>query len=97
LQALKERTKAVETQLGKIAASQTLILAMFAGRPKPKPVKELKTMRVEDNEGPDKLDYSNAPTPEYAVEDLVKMITLKNPHIEGGNKKCAKKILIKLL
>jgi len=76
----------VEAQLGKIAKSQTLILARFAGNPEPNPVEELKMMRVQKDEEPKELDYSNAPSPDYTVvEDLVKMITLKNLGIEGGN------------
>jgi hypothetical protein len=43
----------------------------------------MKMMRVED-EDPEELDYSNAPTPEYTIEDLVKLVTMKNPGIEGG-------------
>ena len=42
-------------------------------------------MRVEDDEELEELDYSNAPSPEYTIEDLVKIITLKNPGIEGGD------------
>jgi hypothetical protein len=41
-------------------------------------------MRVKDEDSKE-LDYSNAPTPNYIVEDLVKIITLKNPTIEGGS------------
>jgi hypothetical protein len=52
--------------------------------PEPNPVEELKMMRLEKEE-PEKPDYSNAPPPEYTIEDLVKMIILKNPGIEGGN------------
>jgi hypothetical protein len=41
-------------------------------------------MRVDDQD-PKELDYRNAPTPDYTVEDLVKIITLMNPTIEGGS------------
>ena len=75
----------MEAQLGKIAESQTLILAIFVGKTKTNPVEDLKMMRVENDEELEELDYSNAPSPEYTVEDLVRMITLKNPYIEGGN------------
>ena len=75
----------MEAQLGKIAESQTLILAKFAGQPEPNPVADLKMMRVEDDEDIEDLDYSNAPSPDYTVEDLVRMITLKNAGIERGN------------
>jgi hypothetical protein len=64
--------------------SQTLILARFAEKPKPNPVEELKMMRVDDEDS-EELDYSNAPTMYYTMEDLVKIITLKNPTIEGGS------------
>ena len=40
-------------------------------------------MRVED-EDPEELDYSNAPAPEYTIEDLVKLVIMKNPGIQGG-------------
>jgi hypothetical protein len=43
MQDLQERTKTVEAQLGKIAESQTLIIAIFVGNPKPNLVEELKT------------------------------------------------------
>jgi hypothetical protein len=48
-------------------------------------VKDLKMTRVEDNEDPEELDYSNAPSPEYIMDDLIKIITLKNPTFEGGS------------
>jgi hypothetical protein len=70
--------------LGKIAESQTLILARFAEKPKPNLVEELKMMKVDDEDSKE-LDYSKAPTPYYTMEDLVKIITLKNPTIEGGS------------
>jgi hypothetical protein len=38
-----------------------------------------------DDEDSEELHYSNAPTPDYTVEDLIKIITLKNPTIEGGS------------
>ena len=31
------------------------------------------------------LDYGNAPTPKYTVEDLVKMVSLKNSSFEGND------------
>ena len=39
---LQDRTRIVETKLGKIANSQGLILAKFAGKPEPNPVADLK-------------------------------------------------------
>jgi hypothetical protein len=73
----------VEDQLGKVVEIQTLILAEYAGKPKPNPVADLKMMR--SSLDGDKFDYGNAPTPDYTVEDLMKMNTLKNPIIDGGN------------
>ena len=70
--------------MAKIAESQTLILEKFAGKPEPNPVADLKMMRNKED-APEQLDYSNAPTPNYIVEDLVKMVSMKNPSIEGGN------------
>ena len=37
--------KELEVQLGKIAESQTLILAKFVGKPEPNPAADLKMMR----------------------------------------------------
>jgi hypothetical protein len=34
---------------------------------------------------PQEVDYSNTPTPDYTVEDLVKIITLKNPGTKADN------------
>ena len=86
VQVLQERTKTVETQLGKIAESQTIILARFAGKLEPNPVEDHKMMRIDrEGEAPEELDYSNAPTPEYSVEDLIKMITVKHPGVDEGN------------
>jgi hypothetical protein len=31
------------------------------------------------------MDYNNAPTPKYSVEDLLKTITVKNPGIKESN------------
>jgi hypothetical protein len=73
----------IKAQLGKIAESQTLILARFA--PEPNPVEELKMIRVEEDKDFAELDYSNALTPYYLVNDLVKIITIKNSTIEGGS------------
>ncbi|KAK1608094.1 hypothetical protein QYE76_031767 [Lolium multiflorum] len=72
---IKERTNTVETQLGKIAESQTIILARFACKPEPNPVEDLKMMRIEISEALEELDYSNAPTPEYSVQDLIMTVT----------------------
>lgn len=86
VQVLQERTKTVEAQLGKIVESQTIILARFTGKPEPNPVEDLKMMRIDrEGEAPEGLDYSNAPTPEYSVEDLIKMITVKHPGVDEGN------------
>jgi hypothetical protein len=90
--ALQERTKAVETQLGKIVESQTLIVARFTGKPELDPVEELKMMRIAENKELEELDYSNASSLKYTTDDVVKMITLKNPGIEGGNESMYRKI-----
>ena len=43
-------------------------------------------MRIDrEREAREELDYSNAPTPEYSMEYLVKMIAVKNPRIDEGN------------
>ena len=76
VQALQERTRIVEAQLGKITESQTLILAKFAGKAEPNLIEDLKMIKVQREE-PKELDYSNAPSPTYTVEDLVKRISLK--------------------
>ena len=84
VQALQERTTTVEAQLGKITESQTLILAKFTGKAEPNRVEDLKMIKVQREE-PEELDYSNAPSPTYTVEDLVKRITLKALEFEGGD------------
>jgi hypothetical protein len=87
----------VKIQLGKIGESQTVILAIFAGKPEPNPVEDLKTMRMEKGEEPQELEYNNTPSLDYTVEDLVKMITFKNPCIEKVMKPCTNILFIKLL
>jgi hypothetical protein len=83
VQALQERTKIVEAQLGKIVESQTLILARLTGKPETNLVEYLKMMRVKnEDEKPEELDYSNTPSQDYTVEDLLKMIIVKNPGIK---------------
>jgi uncharacterized UPF0146 family protein len=43
-------------------------------------------MRIKEENGePEELDYSNAPSPDYSMEDLVKMIIVNNPRIDQGN------------
>jgi hypothetical protein len=72
--------------LGKISQSQTPILIKFAGQLNPNPIVDLKIMRSSsDGNNFEELDYGNAPSSDYTVEDLVKMVTLKNPSFEGGN------------
>src|SRR5215216_2649388 len=83
LQALQERTRIVEAQLGKITDIQTLIRAKFVGKAEPNPVEDLKMMRIQREE-PKELDYSNAPSPNYTVEDLVKRINIKILVSEGN-------------
>ena len=92
---LQEITKTVQVQLGKIDESQTLILTKFEGKPEPNPVVDLKMTR--SSTGDDKLielDYGNAPSPKYTVEDLVKMITLRNPGIEEGSNAATNQMFI---
>ena len=84
VQALQERTKTGEAQLGKITESQTLILAKFAGKAEPNRVEDLKMIKIK-REKPEELDYSNVPSPTYTFEDLVKRITLQIPVVEGGD------------
>ena len=79
LQVLQERTKTV-AQTTKIAESQTLILAKFAGKPEPNPVADMKMMRSTEGT-PEELDYSNAPTPNYTVEDLIPRLALSSPNV----------------
>ena len=75
--------------MAKIAESQTLILAKFVGKPEPNPVVDLKMIRsTKEDDMTEELDYSNAPTPDYNVEDLV-----KTPSIEGGNKAAYKEFI----
>ena len=81
--ALQERMRIIEAQLGKITESQTLILAKFAGKADPNPVEDLKMMRIQREES-EELDYSNAPSPNYTVEDLVKRINIKILVSEGN-------------
>src|SRR3954467_795036 len=83
LQALQERTRIVDAQLGKITESQTLILDKFARKAEPNPAEDLKMIRIQREE-PEELDYSNAPSLNYTVEDLVKRINIKIPVSEGN-------------
>jgi hypothetical protein len=72
--------------LAKIAESQTIIRAKFAVKPEPNPVEDLKMTRT-DREGEvhEELEYCNARTPEYSMEDLVKIITVNHPGVDEGN------------
>ena len=77
-----------------IAESQTLILAKFAGKPEPNPIADLKMMRsTKEDDMTEELDYSNAPTTDYTVKDLVKMVIMKNPSLEGGNETTYKEFI----
>jgi hypothetical protein len=44
-------------------------------------VEDLKMMRMEKGEELEELDYRNAPSLDYTVDDLVEMITFENPGI----------------
>ena len=46
VQALQERTKTVEAQVGKITESQTLILVKFTRKDEPNPVEYLKIDKI---------------------------------------------------
>ena len=79
VQALDGRTKSMEAQVAKIAESQTLILAKFAGKPEPNPVEDVKMMRSSE-ENAEELDKSHVPEYTYTVADFVKMIAMKYTH-----------------
>lgn len=81
--ALQDWTRNVKAQVAKIVESQTLILAKFVGKWKPSPVENVKIMRSSDENMSDKLDYSNAPTHGYTVEDFVMMMNLRSSSTEG--------------
>ena len=59
LQVLQERTKIVKTQMAKIAESQTLIVAKFAGKAEPYLLVDMKMMRSTED-APEELDYSRS-------------------------------------
>ncbi|KAK1597257.1 hypothetical protein QYE76_000062 [Lolium multiflorum] len=62
-----------------VRASRTL------GKPEPNPIEDLKMMRIErKGEALEELDYSNAPTLEYSVEDLINMVTVRHPGVDEG-------------
>jgi hypothetical protein len=53
--------KTIEAQSGKIAESQTLIIAKFAGKLEPNPVVDLKMTRSSTDEDKlEELDYGSA-------------------------------------
>ena len=58
------------------------------------------TRSTKDDDMTEELDYSNAPTPDYNVEDLVKMVIMKDTSIEGGNeaayKECINQVAYKV-
>jgi hypothetical protein len=56
------------------------------GKLEPNLVADLKMVRSSiDGDKLEELDYVNTPSPDYTVEDLVKMISfVKNPDIKGG-------------
>jgi hypothetical protein len=74
----------MEAQVAKIVESQTLILAKFAGKPKPNPVEDVKMMRS-SKENAEELDKSHVPEYTYTVADFVKMIEMKHPLPEVSN------------
>ena len=62
------------------------------GKPEPNPVADMKMMRSTEST-PEELDYNNAPTPNYIVEDLIKMVSMKGPSIKGGNEAAYKEFV----
>lgn len=74
----------MEAQVAKIAESQTVILAKFAGKLEPNPVESVKMMRSSE-ETSEELDRSHIPKQSYSVADFVKMLTLKHPLPEVSN------------
>lgn len=60
-----------------MAESQTLILAKFLGKPVPNLVESLKMMNA-NHDMSEELDFEEAPTHGYSVEDFVKTMDLKN-------------------
>ena len=69
VQIFEARSKNMEAQVAKIAESQTLILAKFAGKPEPNPVEEVKMVRS-DKEKAEVLDTSHVPKYNHTVADL---------------------------
>jgi hypothetical protein len=66
-----------------VTAKVDELICTTKGNPKPNLVTDLKIMRSSaDDDMPQELDYRNTPALE---EDLVRMITLKNPGTEAGN------------
>ena len=63
---LDGRTKSMEAHVSKIAESQTLILAKFAGKPEPNPVEDVKMMRSSE-ENAEELDKSHVPEYTYTL------------------------------
>src|SRR3990170_6521447 len=81
---LEGRSKNMEAQVAKIAKSQTLILAKFAGKLKPNLVEEVKMVRSNEEKA-EVLDTSHVPEYNYTVADFVKMISMKYPLPEVTN------------
>uniref|UniRef100_A0A8R7VAG5 Aspartic peptidase DDI1-type domain-containing protein n=1 Tax=Triticum urartu TaxID=4572 RepID=A0A8R7VAG5_TRIUA len=84
VQIFEARSKNMESQVAKIAESQTLILAKFAGKPRPNTVEDVKMVRSND-EKTKELDTSHVPEYNYTVADFVKMISMKYPLLEVTN------------
>ena len=75
---LEGRSKNMEAQVAKIAETQTLILAKFAGKLEPNPVEDVKMVRSNEEKA-EVLDTSHVP--EYKLHHcrFVKMISMKYP------------------
>jgi hypothetical protein len=46
-----------------------------------------------EDESPEEMDYCNAPSLDYSVEDLIKIITVKTPGIKEGNETIYEQII----
>ena len=50
-----------------------------------------------DEDMPGELDYSNGPSPNYTVEELVKMVNVKNSGLEEGDEAAYKEFIRQIL
>ena len=66
---LKPDARTWRHKFAKIAESQTLILAKFAGKPEPNQIEEVKLVR-NNKEKDDVLDTSHVPEYNYTIADF---------------------------